>query len=331
MIIVQVSLRLAIHLRDNLQEFSNVTIDLDNFTYDVNMTGPGVISGNNVTGIRFDNNVALDTVRFIISDMDVNNMDSDDHLIDDLVIKTGPPVALASSTKVAYIIPDSAAPGMNLAIQFVGRNFRNVTEITTNSSDVIVGPHIITNADGNTVDIGNVTKATFFVNATAANQMVAIFMDGQKIKSHLNITTPDPLSGDFTGQGAGPFILGAGGLRTGTRTLNGTILLSNLIVPAAATVRIDTTDLDPSASGNQGYLPASIVVAGDVDIQGIIDISGQVGANAAGDSGGDGGNGGPGGGGGGGGKSDSSGNPIGGDGGEGFPGGGAGGGGGISA
>ena len=45
-------------------------------------------------------------------------------------------------------MPDAAAPGMNVAVQFIGKGFGDGTSITTNSSDIVVGPKIVTDESG---------------------------------------------------------------------------------------------------------------------------------------------------------------------------------------
>src|SRR3990172_8273880 len=301
----------------------SVTVDLDNFKYDVYMEGPGVMKCCNATGLAFDNNVAIDTVRIAIDNLSFTNMAAEQNIIDNMIIATAPPVNQLSNSTVQIMQPDAGAPGMNLAVQFIGRNFRNTTEITTNSSAIVVGPVITSNEAGNKVDLGNVTNTMFFINATAASQNVTVYMDGKAITPIFQIKTPTANSGDFTGQGAGPHPLGNGIGRNGTRTLNGTIVLDSLIIPAGTTVTVDVTDLDVSTPGNQGYLPAIIIVDGPIEINGTLNVSGANGQNAGlEDSGGNGGNSGPGGGGGGGGGGDDDGDPgTAGDAGNGFTGG----------
>jgi len=137
-------------------------------------------------------------------------------------------------------------------------------------------------------------------------------------------------SGDFSAAGGGPHQLGDGTGVNGARTEGGTIVLENLIIPTGVTVQIDRSDIDPGVTGNQGFLPAIIVVAGSVDIQGTgrLEVNGgagQSGINGT-EFGGFGGDGGPGGGGGAGGGGDDGGGGAadGGDGGDGFTGGGGG-------
>src|SRR3990172_2577357 len=306
----------------------SVTVDLDNFKYDVYMEGPGVMKCCNATGLAFDNNVAIDTVRISIDNLSFVNMAAEQNIIDNMIIATAPPVNQLSNSTVQIMQPDAGAQGMNLAVQFIGRNFRNTTEITTNSSAIVVGPVITTNEAGNKVDLGNVTTTMFFINATAGSQNVTVYMDGKAITPIFQIKTPTVNSGDFTGQGAGPHSLGNGIGRNGTRTLNGTIVLDSLIIPVGTTVTVDVSDLDTSAPGNQGYLPAIIVVDGPVIINGTLDVAGQDGQTSVADDGGNCGMGGSGGGGGGGGKGDGEGGtpPVdGGIGGAGFTGGGGGG------
>jgi len=213
---------------------------------------------------------------------------------------------------------------MNLQVQFYGSNFNNTDVITTNSSDIAVGPVIVTDAAGDLVAAGGVVlSTTFFINATASAQNVEITFGTVALSRTFEIIIPGANSGDYIGQGAGPHSLGDGIGRNGDRTIGGTIVLENLLIPVGTIVNVTTTDISPTEDGNQGYLPAVILVTGDVQINGTLLIDGQDGFdyNAA-TTPSQGGYGGPGGGGGaGGGNNDGNGF----DGGAGFTGGGGGG------
>jgi hypothetical protein len=227
----------------------------------------------------------------------------------------------AAGVNNAVMMPDAAAPGMNIAVQIVGNGFSNTDVVTTNSSKIVLGPTIVTNAAGTKVSTGGVVmQTTLFINATATPGAVEILINGVPLRYPFNIIDRSNKfvnTGDYTGQ-AGTFTLGDDLFRNGNRTLAGTIVLDSLLVPTAVTLLIDTSDIDPTLAGNQGYLPATIVVDGPVQINGTISIIGTNGANGAGDAGGVGGNGGPGGGGGAGGAGDDA---AAGDGGDGFTGG----------
>jgi len=232
---------------------------------------------------------------------------------------------LIETDDATFIQPDAGAPGMKLAIQFIGGTYSATDVITTDSSDIVVGPVVVTNEAGNNVTSGGrVLTTTFFINSTATAQTVQVTVDGKTLLRTFEIVIPAANSGNFTGQSTTiTHPLGNGNGLNGTRTVGGTIVLDSLIVPAGVTVNVTATDIDPTSPGNQGYLPAIIIVDGDVDIQGTLDISGSAGGNGGGEDGGDGGDGGPGGGAGGGGGGDR-GSALGGDGGDGFTGGGGG-------
>ncbi|MBU0535627.1 MAG: hypothetical protein KKE20_01580, partial [Nanoarchaeota archaeon] len=85
-----------------------------------------------------------------------------------------------ASGDVIYMYPDIAAPGMNVLVTFVDLNnsvFNNSIVITTNSSDVTVGPVVVTNRAGNVVTTGgDALSVPFFISPTAATQTVQISM-----------------------------------------------------------------------------------------------------------------------------------------------------------
>ncbi|MBS3131306.1 hypothetical protein J4212_02635, partial [Candidatus Woesearchaeota archaeon] len=218
--------------------------------------------------------------------------------------------------------PDAAAPGMNVVVQFVGDDFDASDTITVNTSDITVGPKRIYSTSGTVVvNNGRVMSVPFFISSDAPDQVVGISIAGTLIGHTFRVITPAEGSGNFTGQ-SGSAVIGDG--TDGTRTAGGTIVLDSLIIPSGLTVTVDTTDRDSTTPGNQGYLPAIILVDGPVSIAGTLNVSGTAGSAASDttDVGGAGGAGGPGGAGGGGGGSDANSGAIGG---SGFTGGGGGG------
>ena len=76
--------------------------------------------------------------------------------------------------------PDAGTPGMNLAIQFIGSNFASTTSVTTDSSDVVVGPVLAYDTNGDVVTSGgSVLKTIFFISKTASAQTVEVTVDGR--------------------------------------------------------------------------------------------------------------------------------------------------------
>jgi len=216
---------------------------------------------------------------------------------------------------------------MNVQVQFIGGgNYNSTDVVSTNSSDIVVGPVVVTDFSGDVVSTnGKVLSTVFFINVTASPQAVNVTVGGDNLNRLFEIVDTSGTfigTGDYSGQ-SGTFTLGDDSGVNGNRTIGGTIVLDSLLVPSGVTLNVNVTDLDASTPGNQGYLPAVILVDGPVQINGTIDIAGQVGQSTTTDAGGDGGDGGPGGGGGAGGGSQD--NNAASDGGDGFTGGGAGG------
>ena len=146
-----------------------------------------------------------------------------------------------------FVQPDAGAPGMKLAVQITGGTFDDTDVITTDSSDIVVGPVLVIDESGNKVTTGgSLLSTTFFINNTASEQTVNVFVDSNPLDRTFSIVKPPLNSGNFTGQGAGPHPLGNGNGLNGTRTVGGTIVLENLLIPAGTTINIVTTDIDPT-------------------------------------------------------------------------------------
>jgi len=193
-------------------------------------------------------------------------------------------------TVVSYFTPDAAAAGMNIPVTFVG-SICQVPTVTTNSSDIIIGPVIMTDGTGAVVTaLGKAASTVFFLKPNARPATgITVTVDGKLLSQTFDIVmpTPDPNVTSGTVSLTGP-------------TKRGTKVLGGLTV-SGGTLTIDTSDTDGGTVGNQGYLPAVILVKGDVNIAGTVDVKGQNGTNGGNCTGGGGGAGGPGGGGGGGG------------------------------
>jgi hypothetical protein len=206
-------------------------------------------------------------------------------------------------TTVSYFTPDAAAPGMHVPVTFVG-SFCAASTVTTSSSDVIVGPSILTDATGAVVtQNGKALTTMFFVKPDARPKTgITVNVGGQALSQTLDLVIPvlDPNISSGTATLSG-------------RTKHGTKVLGGLTVGAGGTLMISKIDPDGATAGNQGYLPATILVKGDVNIAGTVDVRGSNGTNASANcAGGEGGAGGPGGGGGGGGGMTETGCPTGG-------------------
>jgi hypothetical protein len=181
---------------------------------------------------------------------------------------------------------------MHVPVTFVG-SFCAVPTVTTNNSDIIVGPSIVTDATGAVVtQNGKALSTMFFLKPDARPKTgITVTVDGTTLSQTFDIVIPAP----------DPNLTSSDGSISG-RTKRGTKVLGGLTVGSGRTLTIDTTDTDAGTAGNQGYLPTVILVKGDVNIAGTVDVKGQNGMDAAAScAGGDAGSGGPGGGGGGGG------------------------------
>jgi len=97
--------------------------------------------------------------------------------------------------------PDAGAPGMNLEIQFIGTGFGSGTTVTTDSSDIVVGPVLAYDQSGDVVTSGgSVLKTIFFIDPFASAQTVEVSIDGGTLTRTFEIQIPTANSGDFTGQ-----------------------------------------------------------------------------------------------------------------------------------
>jgi hypothetical protein len=195
----------------------------------------------------------------------------------------------SNGTVVSYFTPDAAASGMNVPVTFVG-SICQVPTVTTSSTDIVVGPSIVTDSSGNVATANGTTLSTvFFVKPDARPATgITVTVDGKALTQTFDIVLPTP----------DPNVT-SGTYNLTSRTDRGTTVLGGLTVASGTTLTIGTSDTDGGTAGNQGYLPATILVKGNVNIAGTLDVKGQNGTNAGANcTGGTGGAGGPGGGGG---------------------------------
>ncbi len=205
------------------------------------------------------------------------------------------PLPAQAAPTVSYFYPDAAAASMNIVVTFVGSGFLSTDTVSTSSSDIVVGPTIVTDASGTVVTTpttGSVLSTVFFIKPSAAPATgIAVTAGGTTAPHPFAIVIPSP----------DPNVPPAGSGILTDRTKRGTSVLGGLSVAAGGTLSIGTADTDPTTTGNQGYIPAVILVKGDVDIAGTLNVTGGNGADGGPtNQGGEGGDGGPGGGGGGG-------------------------------
>ena len=115
----------------------------------------------------------------------------------------------------------------------------------------------------------------FYIHPNATAQNVNVSISGQSW-SVFKIVVPRQGEGNFSSVSNGRHFIGNG--TNGTRTIMGTIVLDSLIIPRGVTVMVNTTDLDSTLVGQQGFLPVHIIVDGPVNISGILNVSGASGS-----------------------------------------------------
>jgi len=183
-------------------------------------------------------------------------------------------VTLHAQPRVAYMIPDIGAPGMNTYVEIIapvdasgtfGGNglFMNVGD---GSETVSVQPD--NPADANRIMVGplvvswdaRLISTQIFVKPGAANGVVPLRITVNGASTVINefeIVTPQTLGTGGTITGGG--ILGQGGY--GVRSKRGAMIVDRLILDGG-TWRASTQDPDPSTPGNQAYLPFILISKG---------------------------------------------------------------------
>ena len=257
-------------------------------------------------------------------------------------------LGLVIAPKVAHaaelLQPDAGPPGAAVVVHILSSvgGFTGSETITTDCAEVVVGPSVVSDGDGNpsAPKTTAVLSTVFFIDADAIDADCTVSVNGVALTASggvdnvFSIVTPLPAPvdggvGDADGAADGVLTLDST-----LRTDGGVLVLEELDVPATVTLMVDTDDPDSATAGNEAYMPLILLVSGDVFIDGELDVSAAAGGrygtgNAQGGrpgDGGDGGRGGPGGAGGGGGGPNGSTSVTGyaGAGGDGFAGGGSG-------
>ncbi|MGH9909277.1 MAG: hypothetical protein ACRD32_01420, partial [Nitrososphaerales archaeon] len=110
----------------------------------------------------------------------------------------------AAGTNNAIMMPDAAVPGMNIAVQIIGSKFSDTDVVTTNSSQIVVGPIVVSNSNGAKVASGGtVMQTTLFINGTATPGPVEVLINNVPIRYPFNIVDRSDHfigTGDFTGK-----------------------------------------------------------------------------------------------------------------------------------
>ncbi|MGI0028726.1 MAG: DUF2341 domain-containing protein, partial [Nitrososphaera sp.] len=140
--------------------------------------------------------------------------------------------AEAQGSSVSYFTPDAAAAGMHVPVTFVG-SFCATSTVTTNSSDIIVGPSIVTDETGAVVtQNGKVLTTMFFVKPDARPKTgITVSVDNQVLSQTLDLVIPGPDPNVTSGTGT-----------LSARSKRGTKVLGGLTVGASGTLTISKTD-----------------------------------------------------------------------------------------
>jgi hypothetical protein len=182
--------------------------------------------------------------------------------------------AQARCQTISYISPDAAAPGMSVAIEFVGPNTElnfgndglNQASVrfvnASDSSRIVLGPTI-------TSWNGRIVSAMVFVKDSIQSGSIPLMLSAQGGYSNVDtfhIVEPQHL-GALSNGGA----LGSGGA-LGTPSRRNVLVVDSLILSSGA-FTISSSDPDPATAGNQAYLPCSILSKGPVRISGRLSVS----------------------------------------------------------
>jgi MYXO-CTERM domain-containing protein len=209
-----------------------------------------------------------------------------------------------------YLTPDAGAPGMAVQVNLLAEagGFTGGEAITTSCGDVVVGPTVALDraADPDTPIGGAVISTVFFIAADASPAECTVYLDGVALSSPgggidnvFSIVEPLPAPVDGGTGDADGIADGVITVASTDRSDGGVVVFESLSIAAGELLFFDRTDPDSDTAGNEAYLPATVLVEGDVEIDGTLDISGEDGDYADTGEASDGGSGGPGGGGGG--------------------------------
>ena len=197
---------------------------------------------------------------------------------------------------ISYITPDAGAPGMCVAVEFIGA-IGTPNNFDVNDGFITAGDRVrlVVAADSQYVKLGpaivswqgRVIQQMLFIEDNAPDakdiQLQVVNANGQSNIVHFTIRFPA-----HVGMLSGSQVIG------GARSARNTMIVDSMIL-TNGTFTCPTSDPDPGTAGNQAYLPFRILSKGPIRlVNATLSANGQ---NAT--TGTSGGNGGPGGGGGG--------------------------------
>lgn len=165
---------------------------------------------------------------------------------------------------IRYLLPDAAAPGMNIVVgAFAGRredgafgkdgfHGDSVSMELVNASDasrILVGPSVVSWN-------GRLVSTMIFVRPGAAVGPVPLRLRIQGVASSVDtFFIVRPQSFGVNG------VVSGGGLFTTGRSKRGVLVVDSLIL-SNGVYAFDTVDIDPTTSGNQSFLPVTLLSHG---------------------------------------------------------------------
>jgi hypothetical protein len=178
------------------------------------------------------------------------------------------------SPRIRYLLPDAAAPGMNVVMEayaaprdrgsfgpdgFHGADVSFELVRPGDSSRLVIGPSVVS-WDGRLV------STMIFVKGGATPGAVPLRLRVGGIAGGIDtffVVEPQHIGGS-AGRLDGGGALGSGGVY-GVRSRRGVLVVDSLVL-AGGVYTIDTLDTDPGTPGNQGFLPVTILSRGPVRI-----------------------------------------------------------------
>jgi len=195
--------------------------------------------------------------------------------IDSTNVQVGLYVRNDARPNIRYILPDVAAPGMNVVVEMYadardkrsfgpdGFNADSVEAVLANPVDsgrVVVGPSVVSWE-------GRLVSVPLFIRPGADTGAVPLQLRVGADRSNavtFRIVRPQHIGGSqgrLNVSGA----LGSGGLFGAKRSGRGVLVVDSLILMQGV-FTVDTSDTDPATPGNQGFLPLTILSLGPVHI-----------------------------------------------------------------
>ncbi|MCB0711844.1 MAG: T9SS type A sorting domain-containing protein [Ignavibacteriae bacterium] len=177
--------------------------------------------------------------------------------------------------KTAYMLPDAGAPGMSVVVETYapteafgtfGVDTLNPTNVglevvnPKDSQQVVIGPSVVS-WDGRLLS----TMLFIHPDATPGDVPLRVRVgDSYSNKQIFSIVRPQRLGIGGSGILQGGGVLGSGGIY-GKRSRRGVLVVDSLTL-RFGTYTAETSDLDPDVDGVQGFLPLTILAAGEVTI-----------------------------------------------------------------